>query len=549
MRATPNGTRIAGLTLLTALCMTSRLSAIVINVPADQPTIQAGINAAVNGDQVVVAQGTYNEIIDFGGKAITLRSTGGAAGTIIDATGVPDPGDGLPVVRFDNAEGPDSVLEGFTLTGGTGDSAAFDVQVGGGVFISGAHPTVRDCIIENNTVDTAGGGVFVDLGSVTLDGCTIRMNQVTQGDGGAVYLLSDSELSMTGCHVDQNTALNYACIFFQDSNATGSIAFINTIIENHTPLNGGPAVQITSAGLVTVDRCVFRNNHNPNNATGALDINGNEIARITNSLFANNTAVDSGGAISLKTDIGSFIANCTFVGNGTSFGGGAILLEVPGTPLINCSFSGNSSQGGAAIRINLFYNSTIANCIMWGNTGATQIEGVSSGTLTVNHSIVEGGWGGFGVGNLDVDPLFADAAGGDLSLLPGSPAIDSGDTIAAGVALSRNEDIDGNLRVLDDPNTTDTGVAIFSETIDRGAHEFQSAPSDIGACCLHFGDCVVESEADCLVFGGTYAGDGVDCTSANCPAVCLGDMNQDGMLDGLDTQLFVAALLSGAACP
>ena len=54
--------------------------AAIINVPADQPTIQAGINAAVNGDTVLVAPGTYIENIDFIGKAITVKSSGGREG-------------------------------------------------------------------------------------------------------------------------------------------------------------------------------------------------------------------------------------------------------------------------------------------------------------------------------------------------------------------------------------------------------------------------------------------------------------------------------------
>ena len=55
-----------------------------IHVPADQPTIQAAINAASNGDTVLVAPGTYLENINFNGKSITVTSSGGPSVTIID---------------------------------------------------------------------------------------------------------------------------------------------------------------------------------------------------------------------------------------------------------------------------------------------------------------------------------------------------------------------------------------------------------------------------------------------------------------------------------
>jgi len=70
-----------------------------------------------------------------------------------------------------------------------------------------------------------------------------------------------------------------------------------------------------------------------------------------------------------------------------------------------------------------------------------------------------------------------------------------------------------------------------------------------GACCLPLGDCVDAAMADCAAFGGSFQGNGTDCATSTCPAVCLGDMNQDGVINGVDTQLFVTALLSGATCP
>src|SRR5947209_14018498 len=96
-----------GLTPLTARAAT-------INVPAGQPTIQAAINAAVNGDTVQVAPGTYKENINFMGKAITVTSSAGPQTTTIDG------GQKGSVVVFQTNEGLASVLQGFTITNGLG---------------------------------------------------------------------------------------------------------------------------------------------------------------------------------------------------------------------------------------------------------------------------------------------------------------------------------------------------------------------------------------------------------------------------------------------
>ncbi|MGA7238047.1 MAG: hypothetical protein WBY44_20335 [Bryobacteraceae bacterium] len=108
-----------------------KLAAVTINVPADHPTIQGAITSASNGDTIMVAPGTYQENLNFLGKAITVTSSGGAAVTIIDGRGTDS------VVRFGAKEGPTSVLNGFTLQHG---NASFNNSYLGGGSRSQAPP-------------------------------------------------------------------------------------------------------------------------------------------------------------------------------------------------------------------------------------------------------------------------------------------------------------------------------------------------------------------------------------------------------------------------
>ncbi|HSF30726.1 MAG TPA: hypothetical protein VLK82_09690, partial [Candidatus Tectomicrobia bacterium] len=140
--------------LATLVVSLSALEAATIHVPGDYATIQDAMNAAVDGDTVLVAPGTYHERVSFFGKAITLTSEQGPEVTIIDGDQAGS------VVTFASGEGLASVLSGFTLQNGRGD---FE---GGGIRIANASPTIMRNVIRSNGA-CAGAGIAIGFGSPT----------------------------------------------------------------------------------------------------------------------------------------------------------------------------------------------------------------------------------------------------------------------------------------------------------------------------------------------------------------------------------------------
>jgi len=155
-------------------------------------SIQTAIDNAVDTDEIVVAPGTYFETIDFVGKAITLRSSDGPEVTTIDAQQMGS------VVTCDSGEGPDTVLEGFTITGG-------NASQGGGMRNFQSSPTVTNCTFSGNVATTVGGGMFNATNSnPTVTNCTFSGNVATSLGGGMHN--SGSSPIVTNCIFSGNTA-------------------------------------------------------------------------------------------------------------------------------------------------------------------------------------------------------------------------------------------------------------------------------------------------------------------------------------------------------
>jgi hypothetical protein len=363
-------------------------SGAIINVPAEFNTIQAAINAACPGDEIIVAAGTYKEAINFLGKAIALRSTNPNDPNVIAATVINGNG-AYHVVQCVSSEGPDTILEGFTITGGNANGPEWpDGKNGGGMYCRFSSPTVVGCTFSGNTAEY-GGGLASRNGGPTVTNCTFKSNS---GEfGGGLYNFGCNPITVTNC----------------------------TFISNSSEYGGGLQ-------------------------------NDSSIAVLTNCLFIANTS--------------------TFVGGG--------MYNLGGIPTVtNCTFAGNSAASDGGGMDNYDSTPSVANCIFWGNTAATGSE-IYGGSPSVTYSDIQGGWSG--TGNINLDPLFVDAIGGNLRLSSGSPCIDKGSNAAVSGITT---DLDGNPRVLD-------GESNGTDIVDMGAYEYlPGAPAagsaaNLEACCV-----------------------------------------------------------------
>jgi hypothetical protein len=280
---------------------------VTLHVPADYPTIQAGINAAGNGDEIEVAPGTYTENINLNGKAVRLHSSSGdPTDTTIHGTGSGS------VVTCTSGETSATVLEGFTITGG----AAYD---GGGMYNSNSSPTVTNCTFSGNSAYHDGGGMFNYYCSPTVTHCTFSGNWETIGSGSGMYNFTSSP-TVTDC----------------------------TFSDNYAPWSGAGMYNWYCDSL-TVTNCSFSSN-SASQAGGGL-FNDRSNALVTNCTFSGNSASLYGGGMA-NWYVSPTVANCTFSNNAASSGGGMYNYASSSPTVTNCilwSDSGGEISGSATV--------------------------------------------------------------------------------------------------------------------------------------------------------------------------------------------------------
>lgn len=232
-------------------------SRITIHVPEDYPTIQEAIDAAVDGDTVLVNDGTYEEAINFLGKAITVISVNGPEVTIIDSG--PLVGLNTPVT-FNSGENSLSVLEGFTITCNQEYTHVIDC-------IDGSSPTIKSNIITRN-------------GSLAMPAiyCNNSANPVIENN-----LITNNALAISCYDSSPQIENNFIlCNSSHGINITGNSSA--QIIENIICGNIGRAIQCYDVG----NDLMIKNNTIISNGYGIF-CNVNASPSIINNIIVGNS--------------------------------------------------------------------------------------------------------------------------------------------------------------------------------------------------------------------------------------------------------------------
>jgi parallel beta-helix repeat protein len=436
-------------------------------------SIQTAIDNAVDTDEIVVAPGTYFETIDFLGKAVTLRSSDGPQMTIVDATG------SFHVVQCVSDEGPGTVLDGFTLTGGNADGTPLH-DSGGGMYNFESSPTVTNCSFIGNTAIAYGGAMYNQWGAnPNVTNCTFTGNSAVY-DGGGMHNW-DSSPTVTHCTFTANTS-GYHGGGMSSISDNGPTVTHCTFSGNTAEFGGG---MNNSECSPTVVDCTFTGNTASNDGGGMCNI-ANVDATVTGCRFTGNMAADDGGGMYNGYNGDALVTNCLFTENTASDDGGGMLAYTNSdTTVTNCTFTDNGAASGGGM-LNHYANLRVANCILWGDTPD---EMAGSGAPPTTFSDVQGG--AAGIGNINADPLFVDPGNGDLRLSPDSPCIDAGDNTVVPGGITT--DLDDSPRFLEIPETPDTGFG-DPPVVDMGAYE------SLGGGCL----AVTSIETVCHGDGSTF---------------------------------------------
>ncbi len=508
----------------------SAAHAVVINVPADQPTITQAVFNAGAGDEIVVAPGTYNESnIDLTGKDIVLRSSAGPASTIINAGG----GGRIFVIDIGT---PDTLrVEGFTLTGG---SAAG----GGAVFIGGCSPTFRNCVFTGNTTSASGGAAIISVGSFSgtsgaaaaplFENCTFSGNISTATTGttsrGGAVSVSGAWPTFRNCTFVGNThnrtggAVGITSnTLFVPAGGPPPVTFENCTFDGNisvptsSTVGGGPCIHVNSRSIVMTD-CIIRNHTSTSTiAVGAYGLvmagAGPQTAPLTRTTFSNN--FHSGGTAASRPIIlmvtsgaltingGGFTNNGFRLSDGAELGFNTGINLSPATgnsvavTISNATFTGNSTsattpvgntalifgRGDSAVGGGGLSTLSVTNTAFSANEISAVLFSGGAGSASFTGGSIASNIGGAGmivanpIGSLSITGTSISGNSGLIGVSGAAAPATAGTFTLNNVALSAN--LDGSISASNFSTATITGGSLSNQNLFNTPINFVGAGS------------------------------------------------------------------------
>ncbi len=350
--------------ILLVLIIVGITNANIINIPADYPTIQAGIDSATVGDTVLIAENIYVENLVVN-KDIILTSTyifdqdsNSIKNTIIDGDSIDT------VIEIGGGAGRGTSIQYLTIRNGYASQAGMGTN-GAGLRVYGDAIIQGNIIEDNHTVDGYGGGLHISADSATVVNNIIRNNSAVDS---TVGYASGGGISAYGSDIIQNR-----------------------IYGNWSSSRGGG---IYGAGYNLRNNLIYNNSCDM--WGGGVMINIGDTW-LSNNVIVNNTGAGVyGWSTSPNYQVDVFIDNCVIYGN---------------------TGDGYTSSG----RVTNF----ISNSIIYNNSGL-EINNVHSGRFYVNYCNIEAGFDS-GVGIIDTSSFFINIAELNFQLQANSPCIDTGD--------------------------------------------------------------------------------------------------------------------------